>query len=121
MRPSSGRRDALITIESRTTTKDPVYNTDVVTWADYAQAWAEVQDVLPSKGESAADNINMAKRPARIRCLWIDGVTSAMRIVVEKDTARERTLQIVSGPVELGRLDGMEMMAEEYSTAGEAP
>jgi hypothetical protein len=36
-------------------------------------------------------------------------------------TFEGRTLQIVSGPAELGRRDGLEFICEEYSTQGEKP
>lgn len=81
-------------------------------WVDHATVWASVQDALPSRAERLADGINVASRPARVRMRFRDDVTSSMRFVVGA-----RIMQIVAGPAELGD-DGLEFMAEEYSSAG---
>ena len=78
--------------------------------------WAEVQDILPSRAEDVADNINIQRRPCRVRTLYRDDITSEMRVLVEG-----RTLQIIAGPAELGRRDGLEMICEELTTQGEKP
>lgn len=85
------------------------------TWEPVATVWAQVQDMLPSRGERVADGLSIQSRPARVRCYFRTDITADMRIVFEG-----RHLQIVAGPVELGRRDGLEMMAQEYSTAGGA-
>lgn len=93
-------------------------------WATVAEEWAEVQDVLPSRGEKLADGINIATRPARLRMAYRDDVTPDMRILLLKwagsDWTVGRTLQIVAGPAEIGRRSGIELMVEDYSTAGNA-
>jgi head-tail adaptor len=67
-------------------------------------------------GRSSGDGIETARQPARIRLRWRDDITSAMRIVVDDG----RVMQIVSGPAEIyGRRKWMELMAEEYSSAGD--
>lgn len=118
MRVFAGRRDTLITFQRRTRTqsqKNGSWSTDG--WSDVErQEWAEVRDVLPSRSESLDDNISIERRPCRIRCLYRDDVTSDMRV-----TIGGRVLEIVSGPVELGRRDGLEMICAEYSTQGDAP
>ncbi len=96
-------------------------------WQLVCEMWANVQDMLPSRGERLAEGINVAARPARIRCAYRDGITSDMRILVGRNMKGEdgepvwrtdRTMQIVSGPARLGRREGLEIMAEEYSHAG---
>lgn len=125
MRVPGGRRDTLITIQSRQTTKDPVYKTNVTTWADLAdtpQEWAEVKDVLPSRAERIADGIDIQKRPTRIRMEWRADITSDMRIKIPAtEESPERTLRIIAGPAELGRRAGLELVCEELTTEGEAP
>lgn len=76
---------------------------------------ANVQDTLPSRAERMADVVNIAARPARIRCRFRDDITADMRIIYGS-----RTMEIVSGPAELGRREGLELMAQDYSTAGNA-
>lgn len=115
----SGDLDRRITFQSRTGTQDSATGAYTYSWANLATnptVWAQVRDVLPSRAESVDADIDMQRRPARIRCRYRSDITSDMRIVYDG-----RTLRIVSGPVELGRREGLEMIAEEYSTEGEAP
>lgn len=74
---------------------------------------AEVEDMLPSRGEKLADGINMATRPARVRMRYRDDVTPEMRFVMGA-----RVMSIMSGPAELGRRGGLEFMVEDYRPAG---
>jgi head-tail adaptor len=73
---------------------------------------AEVEDMLPSRGERLADGINVMSRPARVRLRHRTDLNSSMRFVMG-----ERVMQIVAGPAELGR-DGIEFVVEEYQPAG---
>ena len=115
----AGRLDRRITIEAKTSTVDPDYGTETVAWATFAsRISAQVQDVLPSKSESAADGLVIASRPARIRIRYRKNITSDMRIIVHGDA--DRFMQIVAGPAEIGRREGIELMAAEYSTQGGA-
>lgn len=116
MRPYAGKRDTLITFETRSETQNATTGSYTYTWATHAQEWAEVQDMLPSRAENVAEGINLQRRPCRIRTMFRDDINSTMRITFEG-----RTVQIVAGPVELGRRDGLEMVCEEYSTEGNAP
>lgn len=77
--------------------------------------WAQVQDALPSRAEQMADGINVASRPARVRMRYRDDVTAAMRFVMD-----DRVMQIVAGPAEIGRRDGLEFMVMDYGSAGNA-
>jgi hypothetical protein len=121
----TGRRDTLIIIEHRQTTIDPIYGTTVEgPWIEHARAWAEVLDVLPSRAEEIADGVDIARRPARIRIDFFDGlgVTTSMRVVILADAVTpERRLSIIAGPAQKGRRDEWEFIAEELSTEGEAP
>lgn len=86
------------------------------TWSPVDEVWAEVQDVLPSRGERlSASGINLAARPARVRMRYRDDITSDMRFVMGA-----RVMQIISGPAEIGFREAVEFMVEDYSTAGNA-
>lgn len=115
-----GKYKHRITIEHQVITKDPDYGTDVIiTWAPLAtRIAAQVQDVLPSKSETAQQGLQLATNPARVRIRYRPGITSAMRIVVHG--AAPRTLQIVAGPAELGNRTEIEFMAQQYSTDPQA-
>lgn len=82
-------------------------------WELVAEVWASVQDALPSRAERLAEGMTMTAHPARVRMLYLDGITTAMRFV-----EGDRIMQIVSGPAVLGRREGMEFMVEDYSPAG---
>lgn len=83
------------------------------TWAPVAECWASVTDALPSRGEKLAEGINLAARPARVRIRFREDVTPEMRFVMGN-----RIMQIVAGPAELGRREGLEFMVEDYRPAG---
>lgn len=108
--------DQRIRIEVRQTAADPDYGTPVITWVTFATVWAQVQEVLPSKAETQGNDVRVAHRPARIRLRYLAGITTDMRVVLL--SRGNRVLQIIAGPAELGRKEGLEFMAEEYSTDG---
>lgn len=83
------------------------------TWALVCEVWAEIEDVLPSHGEQLTDGFNMAARPATVRIRWRSGITPEMRFVLGS-----RVMQIVSGPAEIGRREGLEFMVKDYRPAG---
>lgn len=112
----AGRLNRRVTIQHRTETQDATYGTQVVTWATLATVWAEVQDVLPSRAESMADGIDIARRPSRVRMRYRTDVDATMRLVVDG-----RTLRIIAGPAELGFREGVEFVAEEITTGGQEP
>lgn len=82
-------------------------------WIEVATVWAQVVDVLPSRAERLDQGINVSQRPCRVRMRFRRDVTADMRFVLEG-----RILQIVAGPAEIGRREGLEFMAIEYSSAG---
>lgn len=83
------------------------------TWDLVGEAWAEVQDALPSRGERLAGGINVAARPARVRMRFRTDIDSSMRLVMG-----DRVMQIVAGPAELGFKEAVEFMVEAYNPAG---
>lgn len=84
-------------------------------WVLVDELWIGLRDQLPSRGEQADGGMPMSTGRARVRMEWRDDITSDMRLV-----AGDRVMQIVSGPAELGRRAGLEMMVEEYRPAGNA-
>ncbi|WP_294353326.1 phage head closure protein [uncultured Sphingomonas sp.] len=84
-------------------------------WTKVATVWASVVDALPSRGEKLAEGINVTARPARIRMRYREDLTAAMRLVMG-----DRVMQIVAGPAVIGNRDGIEVMAEDYTSAGNA-
>lgn len=113
----AGQLDHRLRIERKVITPHPDFGTEVITWAALATVWAEVQEVLPSKGEDQASGIRIAERPARIRMRYRSDVTSDMRLV--HISRGNRLMKIIAPPVELGRRQGLEIMAADYSTEGQ--
>jgi len=108
--------DRRITIE-RSTSVDSEYGPVPGPWEAIPNGYrvpAEVQDTLPSKSEAVKQGIRVNSQPARVRMPYLGGITSDMRIVVHGET--DRILQIIAGPAELGRRDGIEMVVMEYSS-----
>ncbi len=113
---AAGSLDRRIQFEKPVTTRDPTYNTSKTTWEPHVKVWAQVRDVLPSRAESVDENASMQQRPSRIRMRFREDITADMRVVY-----RERVMEIVSGPAELGRREGLELIVQELSTWGEKP
>lgn len=114
-----GNLDQRVRIEAPQITQDPTYGTPVVVWATFATLWAQVQDVLPSKGESQANGLKQATRTARVRTRYITGITSDMRLVhISRGNA---VMQIITPPAVMGRKAGLEFMVAEYATDANAP
>ena len=82
-------------------------------WVLVAEPHAEVQDVLPSRGERLADGMNVAARPTRVRFRYRTDITPDMRFVINGSV-----MQIIAGPATVGRKKETEFMAEEYRPAG---
>lgn len=113
-----GPLDRRIRIEQQGTTTDATYGPQPGSWTTYATLWATVQEALPSRGERLAEGVRIAERPARVRTRYVEGITSAMRIVYLD--RGNRVMKILTPPVELGRRQGLEFMAADYSTSGDA-
>lgn len=109
---SASKRNKLITIQ-RPSADEAFDGAGSGTWEPVGDEWAEVQDVLPSRGERLGEGISTATRPARIRMRYRDDIDASMRFVLGS-----RIMQIVSGPAELGNYEGSEFMVEDYSAAG---
>ncbi len=114
-----GSLDRKITLWQRSPGRDPAYNTPSGQWVPFAKdVWASVQDFLPSRGERVAIGIDLAMQPKRVRFRWRPGVLSSMRVTQGTDPI-EKAIEIVAGPAELGRRDGLEFVAQEISTRGD--
>ena len=105
-----------IRIERKSVTQDPQYGSETVAWAPFACVWAEVKDILPSRAERMAEQIQIARRPARIRIRYLAGITPDMRVIIDN-----RIHQIIAGPSMLGRREAVELMVEEHSSEGATP
>lgn len=131
--PSAGELDRVVRIDRKAVPGDAAYvapdskfGSENVRWvplvvlpgspAIAATLWAQIEDALPSRAESVLQGLAVARDQSRVRMRWLDGVDSTMRIV-EMD-GRQRTLQIIGGPAELGRREFMELMCEQYSSHG---
>jgi head-tail adaptor len=104
-------------IEYRSTTQDPIYKTDVVTWTPIPIApvrWCNLQDVLPSRSEAVSHDIEVSRSTTRLRLRYCTDLDSTMRIIVNRP--QPVIYQIISGPAIIGDKDGVEFMIERVST-----
>lgn len=113
-----GKLNQRIRVEQRSSSQNAEDGSPVATWSTVTTLWAEVQEVLPSKGEGQAQGFKIATRPARVRTRYVSGITAAMRIVLL--SRGDRVMQILSPPVELGNQNGLEFMVADFSTSGNA-
>lgn len=114
MRPWVGNRDTLVEIQSFSEVTDPDFGTTTKSWVTLGEEWCEVRDYLPSRGEQQINAVvNMNRRPTRVRMLYRTGMTSKLRMII-----RGETYEIVAGPAELGRRDGLEFVCEVLSVSG---
>jgi len=118
-------RQRQITVERKVVTQDPLYGTEIISWAPLValpgspvvaeRFYAEVQDVLPSRAESVKMGLDVARNQVRVRMRWRDDIDSSMRITVHGDS--DQVMQIIAGPAEIeGRKQRIEMMCEKISS-----
>ncbi|MES3109637.1 head-tail adaptor protein [Sphingomonas aurantiaca] len=79
-------------------------------WKLVDEIWIGIRDSLPSRSERTEGGFTTSTRPARVRMYWREDVETGMRLV-----EGSRIMQIVSGPAELGRRGGLELMVEDYN------
>lgn len=110
----AGRLDRRVTLLARQAVQEVRFGTQVVTWVAVQTVWAQVTPMLPSRAERIAEGIEIARQPIRVRMRWRNDVTTAMALEFEG-----RRYRIVGGPAELGRREGIEIMAELLTTEGD--
>jgi head-tail adaptor len=114
----AGLMDSLLRIErpQADTSLDGAGSGEWISVAEFV--WAEVRDMLPSRGEKASGGFSVTARQSRVRMHWRDDVASDMRFVDVTDGFDGRIMQIISGPANIGRRDIVEFMVEDYTPAG---
>lgn len=108
-----GKLDNYVRVEVKSATSDSDYGGEVVEWTPFIHAWANVMDITTRQQESTLSDLRQLKRPCRVMMRYNKDITTDMRIVMlDRDN---RILQIVSKPAEIGRKEGIEFMAHDYS------
>lgn len=101
-----GKLNVRLTVE-REATDDSFDSAGATAWTLVRKVWAEVQDVLPSRAERQEGGFTTTIGRARVRMDYRTDITADMRFI-----GKGRTMNIVSGPAELGTRDGIEFMVE---------
>jgi len=104
-------------VEQKQITQDPDYGTEVITWILYRVLWCNVLDVLPSRSESVAQGLSVARNQTRIRfdkTSDTEAIDSSMRCILMRPGPI--IYQIVAGPAEVEKPRGIEIVAERYSS-----
>ena len=110
---NAGDLDRRIRFERKPASSDDPMDAGEQEWEPLATVWAQVQDMLPSRGERLSDGMILALRPSRVRIRYRADISADMRVIYGS-----RVMQIITPPIELGRREGLEFMAQDYSTAG---
>ena len=101
-------------LEYKTSSQDPTYGTELITWTLKRVIKVGLQDVLPSRAEVNTQGLPMATRPVRVRGNYCTDIDSSMRLIIMRPD--ETVYQITGGPAVLGNKAGIEMMCAEYSS-----
>lgn len=107
-----------VRIEQQGTVTDSTYGPQPGTWTELATVMASVLDVLPSRRDRS-ETVRVTGRSATVRMRYRTDVTPAMRLVLLD--RGNRVLRIVQGPAQVGNREAIELLAEEFTTQGDAP
>lgn len=109
--------DEQVSIERLIVGQDPVYGTSTETWEVlHDHFWANVQDVLPSRGEATGNGLKISVTRTRLRIRDAVGTDMTMRVVLHGHG--NRVMQIIAGPARLDDRVHDEFMLEGYSSGG---
>lgn len=116
--PGSGTLDQPVSVMYKVTTQDPVFGTEVVTWAVLGgePMWAEWNDILPSRSEGLqGGTIVIARNQARVRLRYRSDIDSSMRVIRHLD-GEDVVHDIIGGPSMIGRKEWLEIVCERSSS-----
>jgi head-tail adaptor len=110
-----GKLDRPILIETKTEVLDTDYGTGTgtFTYGEFFTGFASVRDVLAGSKEASNQEVRLTKRPVKVVMRYVEGITAGMRVTLQD---RDRVLEIVTPPAELGRKEGLEFICEEFSS-----
>ena len=114
---SAHKKRDRVRFEYQSAAVDPEYGTPIPgqEWLPFAEVWAEIQDVMPSKStESTEHGLRLGKELVRIRVNHRNDLTSAMRVV--ELTGRQRTLSIIGGPASIFMDREIEILTERFTS-----
>jgi head-tail adaptor len=107
--------DDKVTIEKPTKTRDPVYKAPVHGWEVVAaDIWANVQDSLPSRGETVTNGLATSTKATRLRVRKHHMLAPDMRVTLHGRFG-DRVMRIVSGPALLDDREHIECMLQGYT------
>jgi head-tail adaptor len=106
--------NAKVTIERKTTARDPDYGTEIEAWEVVASRyWANLQDALPSRAESTNNGVRTAVLRTRLRMRNNPAITADMRVTLHG--RGDQVMQIIAGPARLDDGIHSEWMLEASS------
>lgn len=110
-----GPLDVRIRFLTQTANQNSDYGTEGGGWVPHADAWASMEDVMPSKDEKLLQGaMEVGTIKTRLRFRWRDDIDSSMRVQILNPLAR--TMEIIGGPAQIaGRRRYMEVLCEEVS------
>lgn len=108
------RKDEQVTVACRAgsnpVTGRPLHSWEIVA----ANVWANVQDLLPSRGEQVSNGLRLATRQTRLRIDCSIGVELDMRVTLHG--RGDRVMRVSTEPALMDDRRHYEIMLEAYSS-----
>jgi SPP1 family predicted phage head-tail adaptor len=105
----AGELDRRITLQSPVITRDPDFGSESLTWSTQAEVWARLSERQTAESVQAEQRVMLRSTTLRIR--WRAGVLSTWRVLLGTRVLR------ITGTLELGRREWLDLMCEETSDA----
>lgn len=104
--------DRRITLQQRTTTRDPATGAQQVGWSTLASLWASVEEFsnVGASEEFARKGIQVHGTLTRIRTRWLAGVDTAMRVQLDNGALLQ-----ITGLAMKGRRQWLELSCNQWS------
>ena len=106
----AGDLDQLISIESKSVTRDSATGAEVVTWVAVETVWARVVESATASEGGMQSGLASYARPTRVWVRWRDDVDTSMRLIAESG----QVLQIM-GTAAAGRREWLELACKEWA------
>lgn len=108
----AGRLDRYVSIEHRVVTRDAATGAEVATWAVFASAWAQVDEMAGStrlRDEQMVGDVAAYGRPTQVTMRWVAGVDATMRI------NDKGVLYQIIGTARIGRNEGLSLACTAFA------
>lgn len=114
----AGKLDRMASFDYPVWETDAKYGRRIKRWDRLCTCRVNATDLLPSRDESVRNGLADVRSRTRFRLPYRGDIDATMRIVLHG--GRDVVYQIIAEPAMLGHQEGLEIIAERYSTSGAA-